>query len=110
LLFLGVSMLTGLQGEYTRRSRIETAALGIAGIAFLNVFRITVVALVAYAFGQLPAIIVHDYGSVIATVAFLMGFWAFAYNVVLERVGGDPEEQSPEQGSNAVPSVATVPS
>jgi hypothetical protein len=39
-----------------------------------------------------------------------MAFWAFAYNVVLEQIGGDPDEQSPEQGSNAVSTVATVPS
>src|SRR2546428_2663634 len=105
LLFLAVSMVTGLQGEYTRRSRIETAVLGIAGIAVLNVFRITVVALVAYAFGQLPAIIVHDYGSVIATVAFLMAFWVFAYNVVLERVrddDDDTDDRLPAQGTEVV--------
>src|SRR5438132_7080802 len=111
VLFLLVSMATGLQGEYTLRSRLETVALGVLGIAILNILRITVVAVVAYMFGQLPAVIVHDYGSVIATVVFLMAFWAFAYNVVLERIGGgDPDEQSPEQGSNAVSSVATVPS
>ena len=108
VLFLLVSMATGLQGEYTLRSRLETVALGVLGIAILNVLRITVVAVVAYAFGQLPAVIVHDYGSVIATVAFLMAFWAFAYNVVLERIGGDVEDQSPEQGSNAATSVGTV--
>jgi exosortase/archaeosortase family protein len=108
VLFLLVSMATGLQGEYTLRSRLETVALGVLGIAMLNVLRITVVAIVAYAFGQLPAVIVHDYGSVLATVAFLMAFWAFAYNVVLERVGGDGEDQSPEQGSNVASSVATV--
>jgi exosortase/archaeosortase family protein len=95
LLFLGVSMLTGLQGEYTVRSRIEVATLGLAGIAGLNVARITVVALVAYAFGHLPAILVHDYGSVLATVAFLMAFWAFAYNVVLERSDEERREPSP---------------
>jgi exosortase/archaeosortase family protein len=109
VLFLLVSMATGLQGEYTLRSRLETVALGVLGIAMLNVLRISVVAVVAYLFGQLPAVIVHDYGSIIATVAFLMAFWAFAYNVVLERVGGDPDE-SLDQGSNPGPRVATVPS
>ncbi len=101
LLFLGVSMLTGLQGEYTERSRVETALLGVSGIAVLNVVRITVVALVAYAFGRLPAIIVHDYGSVLATVAFLMAFWIFAYNVVLERRHDyvDVDEELPRRGS-----------
>ncbi len=91
LIFLALSMVTGLHGEYTRRSRVETALLGISGIVVLNILRITVVALVAFAFGQLPAIIVHDYGSVLATVVFLMAFWAFAYNVVLERVEPDEE-------------------
>ena len=110
VLFLLVSMATGLQGEYTRLSRLETVALGVLGIAILNILRITVVAVVAYLFGQVPAVIVHDYGSVVATVAFLMAFWAFAYNVVLERIGGDPDEPSPEQGSNAAPAVSTVPS
>ena len=89
LLFLGVSLATGLQGEYTRRSRLEVVALGIIGIAFLNILRITVVALVAYFFGRLPAVIVHDYGSIVATIAFLMAFWAFAYNVVLETPGSE---------------------
>jgi exosortase/archaeosortase family protein len=109
VLFLLVSMATGLQGEYTLRSRLETVALGVLGIAILNILRITVVAVVAYVFGQIPAVIVHDYGSVIATVVFLMAFWAFAYNVVLERIGGDDENQSPEQGSNATSTLATVP-
>ena len=109
VLFLLVSMATGLQGEYTLRSRLETVALGILGIAMLNIVRITVVAVVAYVFGQQPAVIVHDYGRVIATVAFLMAFWAFAYNVVLERIGGGTDEQSPEKGSNDAPAVATVP-
>jgi exosortase/archaeosortase family protein len=110
VLFLVVSMATGLQGEYTLRSRLETVVLGVLGIAILNILRITVVAVVAYGFGQIPAVIVHDYGSVIATVAFLMAFWAFAYNVVLERTSGNGEDQSPEQGSNAAMTVATVPS
>jgi exosortase/archaeosortase family protein len=107
LLFLGVSMATGLQGEYTLRSRLETVALGVIGIAMLNVLRITVVAVVAYAFGQVPAVIVHDYGSVIATVVFLMAFWAFAYNVVLERIDlrdGD----SPDEGEARGDALATV--
>jgi exosortase/archaeosortase family protein len=107
LLFLGVSMATGLQGEYTRRSRLETVVLGVIGIAMLNILRITVVALVAYAFGQVPAVIVHDYGSVIATVAFLMAFWAFAYNVVLERTR-DRDDTSPDEGTASASGVATV--
>lgn len=108
LLFLALSMVTGLQGEYTLRSRLETVALGVFGIAILNVFRITVVALVAYAFGRLPAIIVHDYGSVIATVVFLMAFWALVYNVVLERVATPDAEDEPLDRGALSESDATI--
>lgn len=82
--FFALSLVTGLQGDYTRRSRIEAALLGVAGVTLLNVVRIAVVAVVAFALGQVPAIVVHDYGSVLASVAFLVAFWLFAYNVVLE--------------------------
>lgn len=84
LIFLAVTLPTGLQGEHTLRSKLEVAALGVFGILVLNVGRIAVVGLVALHFGQLPAVIVHDYGSVIATVVFLMAFWAIAYNAILE--------------------------
>jgi len=84
LIFLALTLPTGLQGDHTLRSKIEVAALGVFGIAILNVLRIAVVGLVALNFGQLPAVIVHDYGSVIATVVFLMAFWAIAHNAILE--------------------------
>jgi len=84
LIFLALTLPTGLQGPHTLRSKLEVAALGVFGIAVLNVLRIAVVGLVALHFGQLPAVIVHDYGSVIATVLFLMAFWAIAHSAILE--------------------------
>lgn len=84
LIFLALTLPTGLQGSYTLRSKIEVAALGIFGIAVLNILRIAVVGLVALQFGQMPAAIVHDYGSVVATVVFLMAFWAIAHSAILE--------------------------
>lgn len=84
LIFLALTLPTGLHGQHTLRSKLEVAALGVFGIAVLNVLRIAVVGLVALNFGQLPAVIVHDYGSVVATVVFLMAFWAIAHNAILE--------------------------
>lgn len=84
LIFLALTLPTGLQGDHSLLSKIEVAALGIFGIAVLNVLRIAVVGVVALHFGQLPAVIVHDYGSVVATVVFLMAFWTIAYNSILE--------------------------
>lgn len=87
LVFLGLTLPTGLQGDHTLRSKLEAAALGVFGIVVLNVVRITVVGLVALQFGQLPAAVVHDYGSVVATVLFLMVFWTVAYGQILEPRG-----------------------
>lgn len=84
LIFLGLTLPSGLHGDHTRRSKLEAAALGIFGIAILNVLRIAIVGLVALHFGQMPAAIVHDYGSIVATVLFLMIFWSVAYNLILE--------------------------
>src|SRR5207245_6592450 len=47
LFFLGASLFTGLQGEYTVRSRIETALLGMAGFMSLNVVGLKVVEILA---------------------------------------------------------------
>lgn len=87
LIFLGLTLPTGLQGDHTLRSKLEAAALGIFGIAILNVLRIAIVGLVALHFGQMPAAIVHDYGSIVATVLFLMVFWTVAYSLILEPRG-----------------------
>lgn len=84
-----VSLLTGLQGTWSRRARLEVIALGLFGIVVVNVVRIAVIAIVAYVFGPIPAILVHDYGSIFVTVAYLVAFWVFAYNVVLRA----PESQ-----------------
>jgi len=72
-------------GPVVEAAGYDLEELSVSRAGRRHVLRITVVALVAYAFGQVPAVIVHDYGSVIATIAFLMAFWAFAYNTVLER-------------------------
>jgi hypothetical protein len=41
-----------------------------------------VVALLAYALLQLPAIFAHDFGSVVAMATVLMACWAFAHDVI----------------------------
>jgi exosortase/archaeosortase family protein len=95
LAFLALTLPTGLQGDHAPFAKVLVALLGIFGIAVLNVVRIAVVGLVALHFGQLPAVIVHDYGSVVATVIFLMAFWAVAYDRILEPSRGSREVARP---------------
>ena len=97
-----VSLLTGLQGAWSLRARLEVIALGLFGIVVVNVARIAIIAIVAYLFGPIPAILVHDYGSIFVTVAYLVVFWAFAYSVVL-RAPGSHRDGSHGRGTSSAP-------
>jgi len=83
ILFL-ITLLTGLQGPYTRRSKVETVILGFLGTFLVNLWRISVVCVVAYYVGQLPAVIFHDYGGTILILLWLFAFWYFAHGYLLE--------------------------
>ena len=86
VILFALSALTGLQGAYTVASRIETFIVGLLGVFLLNIARIALVAVVAWGFGTGPAIVVHDYGSLILSVGFLFAFWAVAYRALLVPV------------------------
>lgn len=85
ILFFVVTVFVGLQGDkYTNTSKLKAFIIGALGTFWINIFRIVIVVLVAYKFGQLPAIIVHDYGSILAVMAWLFFFWWFSFKYVLE--------------------------
>jgi len=79
------TLLTGLQGPFTRRSKAFCVILGAEGIFLLNLFRIVFVVLLAFYVGYLPAVIFHDYAGTILTLLYLVLFWFFSYNYILER-------------------------
>ena len=79
------TLLTGLQGPFTRRSKALCVVLGAEGIFLLNLFRIVFVVLLAFYVGYLPAVVFHDYAGTILTLLYLVLFWFFSYNYVLER-------------------------
>ena len=90
LLFFVITAFIGLQGDkYTNLSKFKAAVLGALGTFLVNILRIVAVVLVAYYFGQSPAIIVHDYGSLLAVIAWLFFFWWFVYTFVLETKAAD---------------------
>lgn len=81
---LVLTLITGLTGSYSLERKIETVLLGLSGTFLINLVRISVVVLVAYYFGQLPATVVHDYGGTLFTIAWFFFYWWFAYNFILE--------------------------
>jgi len=83
-ILFAITLLTGLQGPYTWRSKIETVILGFLGTFLMNLLRISIVCLVAYYLGQLPAVIFHDYGGTILILLWLFAFWYLAHTHLLE--------------------------
>lgn len=90
ILFFIITVFVGLQGDkYTNISKLKAFIIGALGTFWINIFRIVIVVLVAYKFGQLPATIVHDYGSLLAVILWLFFFWWFTYSFVLEEKDAD---------------------
>ena len=84
VLFLA-TLATGLSGRHTTWSKLEALTIGILGIFFLNVFRLTSVVLVYQVFGRLVGILYHDYLTTLLIIGSLFIFWWFSYTFVLEE-------------------------
>ncbi len=83
--FFLVSALVGFSGQYTRFSKVKALLFGLGGTFLVNIFRISLVAILAYFLGHFPALIFHDYGSLFILVAWMITFWWFSYSFVLEE-------------------------
>lgn len=79
-----LTLISGLSGVGSVIHKFETIIFGVCGTYLINLLRISVVVLVAYYFGQLPATIVHDYAGTLFTVAWFFLFWWVSYNFILE--------------------------
>ncbi len=84
LLFF-LTLFTGLQGNYSIRSKIIGVVFGLLGTFWVNVFRISIIVLIAHWWGRLPAVIFHDYGSTILIILWLFVFWWVSYHHILEK-------------------------
>ena len=95
-LLFTVTLATGFQGSFSRRSKIEAIVLGFLGIFLMNLLRIASVAVVAFYFGTSPALIYHDYGGTVMILLFLFGFWWFSHGWLLEPLDEFPDTDSEE--------------
>ena len=97
------TMVTGLQGRYTRRSKLMTILFGLEGTILVNIVRILIPTLLAYFAGYVPAIIFHDYMGTLLTLIWIAGFWSYAFGEILvkkdqEEASEDPQTKSPSTG------------
>jgi exosortase/archaeosortase family protein len=95
-LLFAVTLATGFQGAFSRRSKIDAIVIGFLGIFLMNLLRIASVALVAFYFGTSPALIYHDYGGTIIVLLFLFGFWWFSHGWLLEPLDELPDSDEHE--------------
>ena len=86
------TLMTGIQGPFTRISKIESMVVGFLGTFLINLLRMASVAIIAYFFGQLPAVIYHDYGSTIIILVWLFAYWWFVHGWLLEPLETLPDE------------------
>ena len=88
VILLALTFVTGLQGDYTFRSKMLVVILGVEGTLIVNIVRIVVPTLLAYGFGRVPAIFFHDYLGALITLIWLSFFWYYAFNRILVKGGG----------------------
>jgi len=93
LILFALTVKAGLEGRYTLASQLRALILGVLGIIWINLLRIAGIALVAYYFGRLPAVLAHDYGGTLMTIVWLALFWYFAINYVLEPKDDEEVEE-----------------
>ena len=96
-ILFAVTLATGIQGPFSRASKVEAIVLGFLGTFLINLLRITSVAVVAYHFGQIPALIYHDYGGTIIILIWLFAYWYFSHGWVLEPLRALPEDTAEEK-------------
>jgi exosortase/archaeosortase family protein len=92
-ILFGATLITGLQGPFTKVSKIESVVVGFLGTFLMNLVRMALVAIIAFFFGQLPAVIFHDYGSTVMILVWLFAYWWFCHGWLLE-----PMETLPDEG------------
>lgn len=83
--FLLVSLLTGLSGNFTRFSKIQALLLGLAGTYLVNILRLTLVVVVYYLASRQFGILFHDYFSNLLSIVWLLLFWWISFTFVLEE-------------------------
>ena len=86
-MLLFATFITGMQGSFKTLSRVETIIIGVLGTYLINFARLAIVGAFAITFGTLPAVIFHDYFSLLMLLVWFTFFWWFSFSYVLEEKG-----------------------
>jgi len=84
LVLLILSFIAGLQGNFTKLSRLECILIGLLGTFLLNILRMAFITVGIYFVNTAFALLIHDYFAALTTIIWLFFFWWFSYAFVLE--------------------------
>ena len=87
-ILLALTIITGLQGPYTRRSKLVTILIGLEGTFLVNIVRILIPTLLAHKVDYIPAIIFHDYLGTLLTLLWMGAFWSYVFDGILVKKDG----------------------
>lgn len=85
MILLGITLISGLRGNHTIMSKIETVLIGIIGTFLINLLRMSFIVSLSYYWNSFAAIIIHDYFASFIALIWMVLFWWFSYKFVLEE-------------------------
>lgn len=91
IILLLITFVTGLKGDYTLSSKIETIIVGILGTFLSNLLRMSFIIVIAYYWSSLSAVIIHDYFASLVAIIWILFFWWFSYTYILEENGSNTQ-------------------
>jgi exosortase/archaeosortase family protein len=80
-----ITLIIGLAGRYTWRSKLLALSIGLMGTYLVNIFRLVLVVMIYYQGGQLWGRLFHDYSANLIAIAWVFGYWWYVYKQVLEE-------------------------
>ncbi|MDP2632882.1 MAG: hypothetical protein Q8P25_04160 [Candidatus Curtissbacteria bacterium] len=84
VLFL-ITLLVGFRnGSYSAFSKFQVIILGLFGLFWINLLRISLIILLGAFFMPVFRLVFHEYLAAIVSIIFLLFFWWFSYKFVLE--------------------------
>ncbi|MFC1624969.1 exosortase/archaeosortase family protein [Patescibacteria group bacterium] len=82
LILFAVSLIVGLKGKYPIFSKIEALGIGILGIFWANLIRVSFTVILAAYAPPIFRIVFHDYLAAFTTILFLLVYWWFVYSFI----------------------------
>lgn len=85
VLFLMTLLIGFRNGSYTTFSKLQVIILGLFGLFWINLLRISLIILLGAFFMPVFRLVFHEYLAAIVSIIFLLVFWWFSYKFVLEE-------------------------